>query len=966
VLSRTTTSPFSTAARKWSAPLVAPLGLAIAYYAGARIGFLLTPREQPVSTLWPPNAIVLAALLLTPPRRWPVLIAAVFPAHLAIELRTGVPIPMVLCWFVSNATEALVGAIGVRSLSRPPIRLDTLRRVNVFVACAALGAPFLSSFVDAGFVALNHFGSRGYWDVWRARFFANTLSALALVPVIIAISRIRSRERRGVSALRALEGTVLGASLLVVCTVVFTMPMAIHDVPPLLYTPLPFLLWAAVRFGPGGVSAGLLLFAFSSIWGAIHGHGPFIGYSPEENVLSLQLFLIVTYIPLLALTAVLRERKRTAEEARRNEQRLNLALGAANVATWDWPVGIDSDGYRRFIAGVHGEDRAIVEAAIARALAETDSYEIEFRRATSPVRWELCKGCVVREESGVPTRMIGITADVTERKQAEAALLRESMLRESAAQLRELANAMPQIVFTARSDGRIDFINRKWYELTQTPEGPIDNETVLGVIHADERDGCLTLWNANIRFGRPHEHEARFRSGPSGIYRWHLVRALPARDADGTIRRWYATATDIDDRKRAEDALRESEAQLRLLGEQLEHRVADRTSELSRANATLRKEIDMRVRSEKALRSSEERFFKAFRASPDAICIAGRDGRIHEANERWEEMFGYTRAEVLGKTAAELGIEMTDVDLARLSAMMSRSGSIRDVEVDLRNRAGESLRAVMVCEAVEVDGESCFITMVRDITERRRAEQMIAVQRNQLAHLGRVAVLGELSGAIAHELNQPLTAILANARAAQRLMSRPSCDLREIREILGDIANDDLRAAAVIRRMRDLIRNGESTPQITNVNDVVREVLELANGDLLLREVSVSVRLSPALPCVPVDRVQLQQVLLNLIVNACDAMAENARGDRLVVVASSTDGAAVRLSVCDHGGGIRTDPIEAVFEPFRTTKEHGLGLGLSICKSIVAAHGGKMWAMNNGDRGATFHLALPIERERLQ
>src|SRR6185503_6109987 len=167
----------------------------------------------------------------------------------------------------------------------------------------------------------------------------------------------------------------------------------------------------------------------------------------------------------------------------------------------------------------------------------------------------------------------------------------------------------------------------------------------------------------------------------------------------------------------------------------------------------------------------------------------------------------------------------------------------------------------------------------------------------QLAHLGRVAVLGELSGAMAHELNQPLTAILANARAAQRLMSRPSYDETEIHAILGDIATDDLRAGAVIRRMRDLIRNGETTPQMTDANDVVREVLELAHGDLMLREVLVTTRLSPTLPPVPADRVQLQQVLLNLIMNACDAMADNVRGDRSLIVSSSVDDGALRLSV---------------------------------------------------------------------
>ena len=441
----------------------APVSLAVAYYLGARAGFLLVPREQPISPLWPPNAILLAALLLAPTRRWPILIAAVFPAHLAIELGSGVPVPMMLCWFISNSLEALIGAIGVRSLSRSPIHLDTFRRVTVFVACAALFAPFASSFVDAGFVALNHYGSRGYWDVWRSRVFSNILAVLAVVPVIIAAARFRTRESRRIRPARVLEGTLLLASLLTVCAFVFTMPTAIHAVPALLYTPLPFLLWAAVRFGPGGASGSLLVFTVASVWGAIHGHGPFIGYPPEENVLSLQLFLIVTYIPLLALTAVLREGKRTAEDARRNEQQLNLALGAARVWTWDWPVGVESDRYHQFIHAVHGDDLPIVEAAISRALGDTDAYEVEFRRSGVHERWELSKGRVVRDESGAPIRMVGVTTDITDRKHAEAALLTESMLRESAAQLRELANAMPQIVFTAQSDGRIDFFNQKWY-----------------------------------------------------------------------------------------------------------------------------------------------------------------------------------------------------------------------------------------------------------------------------------------------------------------------------------------------------------------------------------------------------------------------------------------------------------------------------------------------------------------------
>ena len=944
---------------------LAPLGVALAYYVGAQVGFLLTPVEQPVSTLWPPNALLLGALLLAPTRAWPYFIIAAFPAHVAVELHSGVPMRMVLCWFISNSVEALIGAAGVRMLTPGRPRLDTFRRVNVFIGCAALFAPFASSFLDAAFVSLNHWGTASYWYVWRVRFFSNVLAALTLVPAIIAVGQGGLRLPRGFSRARVLEGVVLTSLLLAVCAFVFTgMPQAIHAIPALLYAPLPFLLWAAVRFGPGGASGCLLIFTVLSVWGAIHGHGPFVGYSPRENVLSLQLFLIVTYIPLLALTAVLRERRRTEEEARRNEQQLNLALSAARVRTWEWCIDADSENYRRFIDMIHADNLPIVEAAIWRAIGGADSYDVEFRLAEDPERWEQSRGRVIRDEQGVPNRMIGVSADVTERKLAEAALLTESMLRESATQLRELANAMPQVVFTARPGGSIDFLNRKWYELTGTVDAPITEETWFSVIHPADRKSCLETWRSNALEGRPYEHEARFRSTRTDSYRWHLVRALPVYDEDGAIRRWYGTATDIDDRKRGEEALRRSEIRLRLFGEQLEHRVAERTRELSLANESLRGEIEVRVRTENALRSSEERFFMAFRASPDAIVITSSpSGRIIEVNERWQAMFGFTRDEVIGHVLTEFGVGPSAADDARLRGLLASSGYIRESEVDIHNRRGETLRAVLACERIDVGGEPCNITMLRDVTERRRAEQVIAAQRRQLTHLGRVAVLGELSGAIAHELNQPLTAILANARAAQRLIARPTIDAIEIADILNDIAADDLRAGAVIRRMRDLIRNGDTLPQLTDANDVVREVLDIAHGDLMLREVSVATCLSPSLPAVPADRVQLQQVLLNLIVNACDAMADNPRGDRTLVISSVRDSSVVRVSVSDHGTGIPTDPVEAVFEPFRTTKEHGLGLGLAICRSILTAHGGSMWAVNNQDRGATFHLALPIERE---
>jgi len=264
---------------------------------------------------------------------------------------------------------------------------------------------------------------------------------------------------------------------------------------------------------------------------------------------------------------------------------------------------------------------------------------------------------------------------------------------------------------------------------------------------------------------------------------------------------------------------------------------------------------------------------------------------------------------------------------------------------------------------VEMAGEPCFITFVRDVTARMRAEAEAQEQRHQVAHLGRVAMLGELSGALAHELNQPLTAILANARAAQHLLGNGALDVAELGEILEDIVHDDRRAGDVIDRLRALLRKGDvRPPRYLDLNEVVTEVLELVHSDLIQRGVAVEAELGSALPEVFGDRVQLQQVLLNLILNACDAMGGKSRDERrMTIVTGTTNGKSVELTLTDRGTGIPLEKMAQVFEPFVTTKPHGLGLGLAICRSIVTAHRGELWADNNNEGGATFHLVLEGE-----
>jgi signal transduction histidine kinase/integral membrane sensor domain MASE1 len=248
-----------------------------------------------------------------------------------------------------------------------------------------------------------------------------------------------------------------------------------------------------------------------------------------------------------------------------------------------------------------------------------------------------------------------------------------------------------------------------------------------------------------------------------------------------------------------------------------------------------------------------------------------------------------------------------------------------------------------------------------DISARKRAEHEARVQQQQLTHLGRAAVLGQLSGAFAHELNQPLTSILGNAEAALRLIDNGEADFAELREILRDIVHDDVRAAQVIERLRALLEKGEMLRRPVDLAATVREVLEIAKSELITRHVRVSAELDPGLPVVMADRVQMQQILLNLLINACEAMGGLPVADRKVRLAARfvPEESCVQVTVADSGCGIPAGDLERIFQPFVTTKSSGMGMGLAICRSVAESHRGRLWAESDG-HGAKFHLQVPI------
>jgi C4-dicarboxylate-specific signal transduction histidine kinase len=280
---------------------------------------------------------------------------------------------------------------------------------------------------------------------------------------------------------------------------------------------------------------------------------------------------------------------------------------------------------------------------------------------------------------------------------------------------------------------------------------------------------------------------------------------------------------------------------------------------------------------------------------------------------------------------------------------MTRGGRVRWAKVRARAEADASGRVVRLSG------------IVLDITELKASEAEAAKQREMLTHSGRIGVLGELSGAIAHELSQPLAAILSNAQAAQRLLTGNGPDLNELRSIVTDIIGDDKRARDVIVHLHSLLKKGTGAFEAVDLNSEVKLALALAHSDLVRRRVEVATVLDPEVGRVMGDRVQISQILLNLILNAADAMQTKTDGNRCLTIVTSRNAAGhSQVAVRDNGPGIADGALTQVFEPFYSTKSHGLGLGLSICRTIVAAHNGQLWARNNADVGATFLVSFPV------
>jgi len=372
-----------------------------------------------------------------------------------------------------------------------------------------------------------------------------------------------------------------------------------------------------------------------------------------------------------------------------------------------------------------------------------------------------------------------------------------------------------------------------------------------------------------------------------------------------------------------------------------------------------------RLRAENLLKESEERMTFAAAAANIGLWKFDRHRNELWATEHCRAMFGIARDAPLTRDAFLSAVHPDDLQTATraLRSLEAEQPAVSDVRIVL---PGKEVRWVRMRARSRSEGGSqsnhiggIFV----DITEQKSAEAEVALQRQEVEHLMRVSVLGELSGSIAHEINQPLTAILSNAQAALHLLAQELPDIAEIRDALEEIVHEDNRAGEVIHRLRRLLKKGQRQAEYVNINDLVRSSVSLLNGELIVRDISLRLDLdhAPSLTCG--DSVQLQQVLLNLVMNAMDAMASTPIAQRSILISTGGSQAGmVDVIVRDRGHGIRAKENGRLFEPFYTTKSHGLGLGLTLCSTIIHAHQGKLTLVNDERGGAIAKFSLPVQQ----
>ena len=621
------------------------------------------------------------------------------------------------------------------------------------------------------------------------------------------------------------------------------------------------------------------------------------------------------------------------------------------------------------------------------------------------------------------------------------------LLQRSERELREVIETIPSMAWSAAPDGSADFFNGRWLAYAGLTADQAQGWGWTVAVHPDDLNALVDYWRKIMVSGRSGEVEARLRRF-DGVYRWFLFRATASLDDNGRVVKWYGTNTDIEERKRAEQALRRSEAYLaeaqrltltgscaidgtsreilywseemfrlfgfdrqqglpgwdqwvqrihpedrdrfRIAGDRtflnkvdcdvefrivkpdgtvkhihgIGHPVLSRNGELVQVVGTM-VDVTERRSAEESLRRNESYLAQAQRLAHIGSWAWDATGRnAVYVSEEWCRIYGFDPKD--GMPSWEQRLQRVHrEDRARFQLTVDRAVAEKsDYDLEFRilppHAPGRYIHSVGR-PILGSSGELVqFVGVSMDVTESKQAEQEHERLRQELAnlaHLNRVSTVGELTASLAHEIKQPIGAAVTNADACVRLLDRDQPDVPEAREAALEMAKDARRAAEIVDRVRSLYQKGSSQRETINVNEVIGQMVVMLQNEANRHSVTIRTDLAEGLPTVMADRVQLQQVLLNLMLNGIEAIRDTS--GELSIKSKLGDDSQLLISVTDTGVGLPTKNAGQIFDPFFTTKPQGTGLGLAITQSIVESHGGRIWASENSDRGATFHFTLP-------
>jgi PAS domain S-box-containing protein len=646
-------------------------------------------------------------------------------------------------------------------------------------------------------------------------------------------------------------------------------------------------------------------------------------------------------VEVIATQIDVTERKRAEEALREREAKIRRLVDSNIIGIFVWDFdGRIVDANAEFLRMVNYDREDLVSGRIRwaeltppdwrdrnnarieqqKGSGRFEPFEKEYTRKDGS-RVPVLIGGATFEEGG--NQGVAFVLDLTERKCAEEALReREAQLAEARRELRQMIDTIPIPVASYSADARRDFVNAAWKQYTGLSDEAARGTEWSVVAHPDHIATGEKMWRHAFATGEPWHTEERVRRA-DGQYRWFAIDRVAARDDNGKIVKWYGTAYDIEDRKRAEQALRESEYKLR--------QIIDAVPAFLWTAADLDLEPTY----------MNQRLLDYF-------------GRPFEDFQRggWET---FLHPDDLSETATALSLAVQTGTTFQVVHRLRRA----DGEFRWHHARGEPLRD-REGRIIQWYGLSVDVDEAKKAEDRlRRSESHLAEAQLELAHANRVATMGQLTASITHEVNQPITAAITYALAARRWLSTEPPNFREVDEALSLIVKEGIRAGEVVGRIRALIKKAPARKDAVEINDAVLEAIALTRTEAANNSVSVRTQLAEGLPPVQGDRVQLLQVLLNLIINAIEAMRDVGEAERELLISTRHEPDGVSVEVRDSGPGFAPTALERVFEAFYTTKPGGLGLGLSICRSIIEAHNGRLWASPNEPRGAIFGFTAP-------